>query len=277
VKNLPYGSGLAGGVRNERWYAHNRQNVLDYEKWCHDWAVPLYRVCKPGAPVAVFNSTRTVAHVQIALEKAGFYTRDILVYRRQSGIPKGLNAAAKLRQIGDPSAEDWVGWHSAFRNEWEAIVLVQKPLVRNYLETLQRYGVGLFKTVDESNGGFLSNIIENVRRGAADKVDGHATPKPLALMRHLIDVLVPPGADHVILDPFAGSGTTLVAARSMNRPWVGVEIVPSYIDVIKERLLGIRDAPFELMTMGTASPNNWEASLSRFEPRLQGEAFGDVL
>lgn len=31
-----------------------------------------------------------VAHVQVALEKAMFYTRDILVYRRHSGIPKGL-------------------------------------------------------------------------------------------------------------------------------------------------------------------------------------------
>ena len=98
VKNIPYGSGLAGGVRNARWYKRNRENILDYQSWCLEWAIELFRVCKPGATVAVFNSTRTVAHVQTALEEAGFYARDIVVYRRSSGIPKGINMEAKLRQ-----------------------------------------------------------------------------------------------------------------------------------------------------------------------------------
>lgn len=38
VKNIPYGSGLAGGVRNERWYKKNRDNILEYEEWCFEWA-----------------------------------------------------------------------------------------------------------------------------------------------------------------------------------------------------------------------------------------------
>gem|GEM_PF-4598287 len=36
VKNIPYGSGLAGGVCNRRWYERNRQNILDYQQWCLD-------------------------------------------------------------------------------------------------------------------------------------------------------------------------------------------------------------------------------------------------
>jgi len=88
VKNIPYGSGLAGGVRNERWYQKNRNNILDYEKWCFGWGEQLFRICRPGATVLVFNSTRTIAHVQVALENAGFYARDILVYKRSSGIPQ---------------------------------------------------------------------------------------------------------------------------------------------------------------------------------------------
>ncbi len=62
VKNIPYGSGLAGGVRNERWYQRNRENILDYEKWCLEWGMELYRICKPGATVFIFNSTRTSAY-----------------------------------------------------------------------------------------------------------------------------------------------------------------------------------------------------------------------
>jgi site-specific DNA-methyltransferase (adenine-specific) len=38
--------------------------------------------------IAVFNSTRTMAHVQVAFKRAGFYTRDCIVYRRHSGIPR---------------------------------------------------------------------------------------------------------------------------------------------------------------------------------------------
>jgi site-specific DNA-methyltransferase (adenine-specific) len=140
VKNIPYGSGLAGGVRNARWYKRVRENILDYENWSFEWATEVFRVCKPGAVVAAFNSTRTMAHVQVALERAGFYARDCLVYRRSSGIPRGLNFEAELKQKGLSGSRQWEGWHSCFRNEWEAIVVVQKPLVNNYINTVMEYG-----------------------------------------------------------------------------------------------------------------------------------------
>ena len=190
VKNIPYGSGLAGGVRNKRWYEKNKNNDLEYMSWCEKWGEGLYNVCKAGAPVAVFNSNRSIAHVQIALEKCGFYTRDILVYRRNSGIPKGLNLQGKLEKLGHPDAYKWEGWHSAFRNEWEAVLLVQKPLINNYWETLQETGVGVFKTANR-DGSFQSNILENLySKGKEEKFD-HCTVKPLALIRKLIDTLVP--------------------------------------------------------------------------------------
>src|SRR5260370_113047 len=138
VKNIPYGSGLAGGVRNENWYRRNRENIMEYGEWCYEWAVPLYRALKHGAFVLVFNSTRTIAHVQVALERAGFYARDILVWRRHSGIPKGFNGN-RTATHGLPEGA-WDGWHSCLRNEWEAICVVQKPLINNYPETLLKTG-----------------------------------------------------------------------------------------------------------------------------------------
>lgn len=48
VKNIPYGSGLAGGVRNQRWYQRNRENVVNYIEWATDWSKELMRVCKRG-------------------------------------------------------------------------------------------------------------------------------------------------------------------------------------------------------------------------------------
>jgi site-specific DNA-methyltransferase (adenine-specific) len=235
VKNIPYGSGLAGGVRNARWYERVRQNILDYEQWCYEWAVELFRVCKEGAVVAAFNSTRTMAHLQVALERAGFYARDCVVYRRPSGIPKGLNLQAKLEQKGVENSEDWIGWHSCLRNEWEAIVVVQKPLVNNYVETLLKNGIGLFHTINE-DGSFQSNILENIPRDEREQENVHCTVKPLALMEKLVEMFVPASSEHIVLDPFAGSGTTLVAAKKLGCSYLGIEVVPEYVEIAKKRL-----------------------------------------
>ena len=232
VKNIPYGSHLAGGVRDKRWYERIQENIEEYQEWCQEWATPLLRVCRPGAPVAVFNSTRTVAHVQIALEKAGFYTRDILVYRRHSGIPKGLNMSAKLKKKNAPDAAKWEGWHSCFRNEWEAIVLVQKPLLNNYETTIQEFGVGLFKTVNR-DGSFSSNIIEGISNKRRSASNGHVNEKPLALMDRLIELLVPPSKDNIVLDPFCGSGTTLLAAKRAGLNYIGID---SYADCVGQSI-----------------------------------------
>lgn len=247
VKNIPYGSGLAGGVRDARWYQRARANIVDYEDWCFEWGQELFRVCKPGATIACFNSTRTVAHVQVALERAGFYARDILVYRRPSGIPKGYNAAQKLKAKSAELAEKWTGWHSCLRNEWEAVAILQRPLKRNYTETIEEYGTGLFYT-QNSNGSFTSNILEGLHKGEREDFNGHCTPKPLPLMRRLVEIFAPPGRDSVVLDPFAGSGSTLVACKELGRSFVGFDIVPEYVQTARRRL--------ERTEWGCASPTN---------------------
>ncbi len=235
VKNIPYGSGLAGGVRNARWYDKNRKNILDYQEWCYSWSKEVFRVCKPGALVAAFNSSRTMAHVQVALERAGFYARDCIVYRRSSGIPKGLNVSAKLEKLGDPDAGRWEGWHSCLRSEWEAIVVVQKPLENNYIETLQKYDVGLFHASNE-DGSFQSNILEGLPRDNVEDFNVHCTVKPLPLMLKLVEMMVPRLPNNVVLDPFAGSGTTLLAAKKLGLRYIGMEINPTYASIAKQRL-----------------------------------------
>src|SRR6185437_13779004 len=238
VKNIPYGSGLAGGVRNKRWYERNRENIVDYQKWCVEWGRSVFRVCRPGAIVAVFSSTRTFAHVQVALEEAGFYARDCLVYRRHSGIPKGLNLKKKLEKLGRADAEQWDGWHTCFRSEWEAIAVLQKPLVNNYIETTEKTGLGPFKTINK-DGSFQSNILEGFSKGAEESFNTHCTIKPLGLIRRLIEFFVPKNPHNIILDPFAGSGTTLVAARELGYSYIGIEIENVYIRLINKRLADV--------------------------------------
>lgn len=64
----------------------------------------------------------------------------------------------------------------------------------------------------------------------------HPTVKPVALMEWLVALITPPGG--TILDPFAGSGTTLQAARNKGFPAIGIEQDADYIQLIKQRLNG---------------------------------------
>jgi site-specific DNA-methyltransferase (adenine-specific) len=61
----------------------------------------------------------------------------------------------------------------------------------------------------------------------------HATAKPLALMQRILEI-VPPGG--LVVDPFAGSGTTLLAARTMGRDFLGCEMSPEYHKIAQKRL-----------------------------------------
>src|SRR5699024_3691845 len=62
----------------------------------------------------------------------------------------------------------------------------------------------------------------------------HATVKPLALMEWLVSLIVPSGG--TVLDPFAGSGTTLQAALNKGFQPIGIEQDADYIELIKHRL-----------------------------------------
>lgn len=61
----------------------------------------------------------------------------------------------------------------------------------------------------------------------------HTTGKPVALMQRLLEVVPDRG---VVLDPFSGSGSTLVAARNLGLRSIGVELSSEYCDVICERM-----------------------------------------
>ena len=65
-------------------------------------------------------------------------------------------------------------------------------------------------------------------------INHHPTVKPVALMRHLVRLVTPPGG--VVLDPFAGSGTTLVAAVLEGMNAVGCEMTDEYLPIIEGRV-----------------------------------------
>lgn len=68
----------------------------------------------------------------------------------------------------------------------------------------------------------------------------HPTEKAVGILKPLIQSFCPPGG--VVLDPFAGSGSTLVAAALTGRGYVGVELEQKYVEFGRRRLVGVERA-----------------------------------
>ena len=97
----------------------------------------------------------------------------------------------------------------------------------------------------ERNDG-CDALEERAAGGMSSRADGslgsqtrsrniHPTVKPLKLMEYLCTLTKTPTGG-IVLDPFAGSGTTLLAAKNMGREYVGIEQNPEYFEIIKARL-----------------------------------------
>ncbi len=98
-----------------------------------------------------------------------------------------------------------------------------------------------WKHTDFGGGGKPGAGFNEVTHGKAPAhaPNNHPTVKPLALMRYLVRLITPPGG--TVLEPFAGSGTTLMAAVMEGCNAIGCEITDEYIEIIERRVRWARD------------------------------------
>lgn len=75
----------------------------------------------------------------------------------------------------------------------------------------------------------------SVEENWKEKKSTHPTVKPLALMRYLLTLIAPP-ENALILDPFAGSGSTILAAKQLGIAAIGIEKQPEYAEIARARI-----------------------------------------
>lgn len=231
------GSFKSRGKPINGWSEADRQIPLEYQQWCSTWAGTWLRVLKPGASCFVFAGRRYAHRAIAALEEAGFNLRDIISWNKVHGTLKAqrISKVYERRQDYENSAR-FEGWRVGnLRPVFEPILWFVKPYKQGgtIADNMLQFGVGAYNldawmkyAPDGSNHIEIPN--DSSDRGL------HPTQKPLRLMEAMIELATQEG--QVVLDPFAGSGTTLLAAQRLGRNYVGVEVDPEYFGIAQQRL-----------------------------------------
>jgi site-specific DNA-methyltransferase (adenine-specific) len=221
------------------WSEADRRIPAEYQEWCSRWASDWFRILKPGGSVLVFAGRRLAHRCSVALEDAGFSAKDVLGWVRPRAPHRAQRLSVVYERRGDAVlAEEWRGWRVGnLRPIFEPILWFTKPykIGTTIADNVINHGVGAFneEALSRYTGG-PENLLElGFARGEAGL---HPTQKPVALMSALIELTTKPG--QVVLDPFAGSGSTLVAAQMLSRSLVGVEIDPEHAACATARIAG---------------------------------------
>ncbi|MEM7179611.1 MAG: site-specific DNA-methyltransferase [Spirochaetota bacterium] len=211
------------------WSEADRQIPQQYYEWCLSWAEDWLRVLKPGASAFVFAGRRLAHRCISAFEDTGFTYKDMLAWCKEKAAHRAQRLSVVYEKRGDTeSAEKWDGWKIGnLRPTYEPILWFTKPykmggtIADNMLEN----GVGAY-----NEKAFLKycNNPNNIISIGSEKDDKglHPTQKPVKLMQVLIELATQKG--QVVLDPFCGSGTTIVAAKSLQRKYIGIEQKEEY-------------------------------------------------
>ena len=88
------------------------------------------------------------------------------------------------------------------------------------------------------NDGRETDIDNAFQRGITLRKNTHPTVKPIALMEYLVKLVSREG--QVVLDPFMGSGTTGMACKKLDRDFIGIEMMPEYMEIAKARIEGVK-------------------------------------
>ena len=235
----------AGSIFNKRgkpingWSKADRQIPKEYQNWCDTWTSEWVRVLKEGGSAMVFAGRRYGHRCTTSLEDAGFCLKDILGWTRPNAMYRAQRLSIVFDRRGDEElAGKWEGWRVGnLRPVFEPIIWAFKPYKKTIADNVEQNLLGAYNHDALIN---RLNSINNIFECGMAKNEGgyHPAQKPVELMKILIELVTVEG--QVVLDPFAGSGATVVAAKELGRASIAIDAKEAYCEVIRERLDAIK-------------------------------------
>ncbi|MEM9210199.1 MAG: site-specific DNA-methyltransferase [Pseudomonadota bacterium] len=188
-----------------------------YDAFTTAWLAEARRILKPDGAIWVIGSYHNIFRVGAALQNAGFWMLNDVVWRKTNPMPNFRGARLT-------NAHETLIW--AAKSE------TSKPTF-NYA-ALKSLNDG----VQMRSDWLLPICTGHERLKDADGAKAHPTQKPESLLHRVLLGTTNPG--DVVLDPFFGTGTTGAVAKKLGRHFVGIEQEEAYREIAEARLAKIR-------------------------------------
>lgn len=225
------------------WSQADKEIPIEYYQWCRSWSDDWYRVMKPGASCFIFAGRRLAHRCICAMEDAGFIFKDMIAWEKDSAAYRAQRVSCVFDRRNDAeNSKKWEGWKVGnLRPLFEPILWFMKPYPQGstLTDNILQNEIGAFNEMRLKELTVLNEGLEvcsNILKVQTQKSDRglHPTQKAVKLMEILISLVTVEG--QTVLDPFCGCGTTLVAAKNLNREYIGFEINDEYYQNILKRL-----------------------------------------
>lgn len=198
------------------------RELEDLYSFFHRWAAALLPVLVPGAHVLIASNPLLSHMVANAVHQAGFERRGEVVRLVQT-----MRGGDRPKNAHDEFPEVTV-MPKSMHEPW---VLFRKPLDGRVQDNLRRWGTGGLRR-PSADLPFGDVIRSSPTRKEERALAPHPSLKPQAFLRQVVRGILPLG-EGVVLDPFAGSGSTLAAAEVCGYASIGVETDPSSVELAR--------------------------------------------
>lgn len=205
---------------------------IEYQRdFFQAWGKALLPKLVPGGHVLLASNPLLSPHISFALDAAGFERRGeivrLVMTMRGGDRPKGAH-------------EEFDGVSVMPRSQWEPWLLVRRPIAeKTVAENLRVWKAGGLRRISEERP-FGDVIRSHPTNRSERQLANHPSLKPQAFLRQVVRAALPLG-EGVVLDPFAGSGSTLAAASAVGYRSIGVEQDPHYIEIAKAAIPKLTD------------------------------------